>query len=221
VNNKLIWAASLFFLAFLACFIYVNNNVADNAYVPQDLIRFHVVANSDTPADQQLKREIRDAILEEIGEEFSRTETVDEARKLVQAKLSAIENIARREVLSHGKDYPVKAELGYFEFPTKTYGSFSLPAGRYEAVRVVIGSGNGENWWCVLFPPLCFVDISNNVATEPQVTRVSKEAGPPNYENRYKEGEGRPKVEVKFKLLEMLDRTTGFMAESKLNKDRF
>ncbi|GAW92133.1 stage II sporulation protein R [Calderihabitans maritimus] len=133
-------------------------------YRPYGLIRLHIIANSDTPEDQELKRKVRDAIMAELGSRFQAANTLSEARRVVRANLAAMEQIAARTIRTAGKDYPVTARWGYFDFPTKSYGSFVLPAGRYEAVRVVIGEGKGENWWCVLFPPLCFVDISNNLA---------------------------------------------------------
>lgn len=187
----------------------------------EGLIRFHVIANSDTVQDQQLKREVRDAVLSKLGSRFEKAETVEEARQLVLENLSEIEAVAQEEVKRNGKDYPVEAQLGNFSFPAKTYGSFSLPAGEYEAVRVVIGEGKGENWWCVLFPPLCFVDISNSVSREPEATEVSKDMHILEEQKAYRdmpsseedEGESAaPVIEIKFKLLEFFDRSRSFMA---------
>lgn len=128
---------------------------------PQEkLIRLHVVANSDSAPDQALKRQVRDKIVSDLRPELLGTENIDSARAIVTANLGRIREIAAREIKAQGKDYPVIVELASFPFPTKHYGSFVLPAGDYEAVRVVIGSGGGANWWCVLFPPLCFVNMS-------------------------------------------------------------
>ena len=182
----------------------------------KDLIRFHVIAHSDLPEDQQLKREVRDAVVEKISSDFRNADSIEEARDIMKEKLKIIEETAQKEVYAHGKKYPVRAEMGYFTFPAKTYGSFSLPEGRYEALRVVIGDGKGENWWCVLFPPLCFVDISSSTAAEQKVTETAGEA----VQEVYKEEKLKPRVEVKFKLLEMLNRTKNFIVEHRIKREK-
>lgn len=130
------------------------------------LIRLHVLANSDSAADQELKRKVRDEIIEAIAPEFLPSGDIDSARLTALNNLDRIELIASRVIKAEGMNYPVTAELGTFPFPTKHYGAFILPAGEYEAVRVVIGSGGGTNWWCVLFPPLCFVDMTRYAAID-------------------------------------------------------
>jgi len=136
----------------------------ETVYIPDELIRLHVVANSDSVDDQALKRRIRDAIVHDIAPVFLGAENIDSARAIARGNLSHVKEIASREIQAEGKNYPVNVELDSFTFPTKHYGPFVLPAGDYEAVRVVIGAGGGANWWCVLFPPLCFVDMSKGVA---------------------------------------------------------
>jgi len=128
-------------------------------YPPDHLIRLHIVANSDCAADQELKRKVRDEIIRCVAGEFLEADNIEKARSIARDNLSLIKEIASREVKAAGKDYPVEVELSDFTFPTKHYGPFVLPAGDYESVRVVIGNGGGANWWCVLFPPLCFVDM--------------------------------------------------------------
>jgi len=114
------------------------------AYIRENMLRLHVMANSDSEEDQALKLIVRDAILNESG-----------GFELTQSNLKLLEDVARREVNADGKDYPVKAELVNMFFPTRHYGDITVPAGRYDAVRLTIGSGDGENWWCVMFPPMC------------------------------------------------------------------
>ncbi|RJQ29654.1 MAG: stage II sporulation protein R [Peptococcaceae bacterium] len=130
------------------------------AYNPDNLIRLHVVANSDSAADQALKQKVRDEIVRAVGPDFSKTRDAAGARQVAEADLGYIHAVASRVVRAEGKNYPVSVSLGRYAFPTKAYDYFVLPAGDYEAVRVVIGRGDGANWWCVLFPPLCFVDLS-------------------------------------------------------------
>ncbi len=131
---------------------------------PNQLIRFHVLANSDSEQDQELKRAVRDAILKEVSPQLAVSKSLDESRTILKQLSPEMENIGRLVVTNWGKDYSVHTEYGHFSFPTKSYGSLVLPAGDYEALRIVIGEGKGSNWWCVLFPPLCFIDIEQSTA---------------------------------------------------------
>ena len=130
------------------------------------LIRFHVLANSDSEQDQALKRAVRDAILKDVSPRLAVSKSLDESRQILKKVRPDMESIGRSVVKMGGKDYSVRTEYGYFPFPTKSYGSLVLPAGDYEALRVVIGEGQGSNWWCVLFPPLCFIDIDQSTAVQ-------------------------------------------------------
>ena len=137
-----------------------------SALAPDQLIRFHVIANSDSEQDQALKRAVRDAILKEVAPKLAISRSLDESRQILKKIRPEMEDIARTVVKDWGKDYLVHTEYGHFSFPTKSYGSLVLPAGDYEALRVVIGEGQGSNWWCVLFPPLCFIDIEHSTAVQ-------------------------------------------------------
>ncbi len=138
---------------------------SDYAYNPENLIRLHVIANSDLAYDQELKLKVRDAIMRETAETFRAATTIEQARRLLAANLARIDGIARRTVAAAGYHYPVRTEFGSFPFPAKTYGAIVLPPGKYQALRVVIGEGQGKNWWCVLFPPLCFLNLDSGLAT--------------------------------------------------------
>ncbi len=131
------------------------------------VIRLHVIADSDSPADQALKLKVRDAVIQVTDPVLAGVDDVEEARKRVDASLDLIKAAAEGVLAENGRPCPVRVERGNYDFPLKSYRitggnegedlDLTLPAGRYEAVRVVIGSGRGANWWCVLFPPLCFV----------------------------------------------------------------
>jgi len=136
-----------------------RGSACEYSYNPDNLIRLHVVANSNDPADQALKREVRDLIRSALGPGFRSARTVEEARAYVADNLERIEALAEERLRRAGYEGEVTAELGFFRFPAKTYRDLTLPAGTYEALRVVIGRGEGSNWWCVLFPPLCFLDL--------------------------------------------------------------
>ncbi|MFZ5640498.1 MAG: stage II sporulation protein R [Bacillota bacterium] len=180
------------------------------AYNQDNLIRFHVIANSDTPRDQALKRRVRDLIVQEMSPSFSEAKTIADARKIASDHLAAIEEIARQEVRAWGEDYEVRAVMGRYSFPAKNYGKLTLPAGEYEAVRVIIGKGAGANWWCVLFPPMCFVDVSKGlgIAGNDGPVTDSVPVADEVYSEVYNKGttgvEPETKFEVRFRFLELL-----------------
>ena len=120
-----------------------------------DVLRLHVIASSDSEEDQALKLLVRDAVLEEaqalLGEVYSKTQ----AEKTVYENLERLRSVAEKTVRDNGYDYPVAIELGKEEYPTKNYESCCFPAGEYTSLRILIGEASGQNWWCVLFPPLC------------------------------------------------------------------
>jgi len=191
-------ALSLLFLTGFAIGNYIDRN-ADKAYTPGNLIRFHVVANSDSAADQNLKLKVRDVVLSALKPELERARTPVEAQRTVERQLGKLEQVARAEVAREGFRYDVSARFGRYIFPAKTYGTVTLPGGAYPALKVVIGTGAGHNWWCVLFPPLCFVNISNSVVAEPE--NDSHEAAAPVLAP---EGGDSTKTKVRVKMIEML-----------------
>jgi stage II sporulation protein R len=137
-----------------------DETAASKAYSSGELIRFHVIANSNSPSDQAVKYKVRDHLVSALRQELSRAKSVEEARNIILRDRDKISRLAGQTLHDNGYSYPVSVALGSFQFPTRAYGQLVLPAGRYEALRVVLGDGRGANWWCVLFPPLCFVDIA-------------------------------------------------------------
>ena len=126
------------------------------AQVRQEVLRLHILANSDSPADQALKLRVRDAVLAETGDLFAGAGSLEEARAAAGENLPAIEAAARRALAEANCDAPVKAELTRMYFNTREYGEkTTLPAGQYQALRLSIGEAKGKNWWCVMFPPIC------------------------------------------------------------------
>lgn len=137
----------------------------------EEVIRLHVLANSNAPDDQSLKLRVRDAILHDYGPLFCGAEDRETAERLLCASLGRIEQTARREISLSGKDYGVHAEYGSFDFPERTYSFATLPAGRYRALRVTLGKAEGTNWWCVLYPPLCFVSEQDDALLREEIER--------------------------------------------------
>lgn len=124
--------------------------------IAQKVLRFHVLANSDSEDDQQLKLKVRDAVGAQLSQLLSDAANLEECRQLVSEHKTEIERTAERVIAREGFCYPVHAALEEVDFPVKTYGAYTFPAGTYEAFRVVIGAGEGKNWWCVMYPNMCF-----------------------------------------------------------------
>jgi len=139
-------------------------NVLDNGPIPQESIRLRIIANSDSFQDQWLKREVRDALIATMNSWAGEIKTFEQAQQVVAARLPELQQVVEQTVRDRGFSYPTVVEFGDVPFPTKLYGSYVYPAGEYKAVRVSIGEAQGQNWWCVLFPPLCFIDLSNGDA---------------------------------------------------------
>jgi len=158
MTKKLSWCVCITVALVLTC---LNTHFCQTEEaLASGVIRLHVVANSNTAADQELKLKVRDRILSETGNLFDSQTDIAIARSLIASSLEKIESLAENEIRKNGYTYSVKVSLGKSRFPTKTYGELVLPAGTYEALKIEIGEAEGRNWWCVLFPPLCFVDES-------------------------------------------------------------
>ncbi|QRF24800.1 stage II sporulation protein R [Alicyclobacillus sp. TC] len=138
--------------------------VPHDAPIPKEALRLRIIANSDSPQDQQLKREVRNAIVLQVGKWLKGVTSSAEARRILEEHEADIEQIALKVTREHGFTYGVQTNIGKVPFPTKIYGNQIYPAGNYEALRIILGKGQGANWWCVLFPPLCFVDIAEGDA---------------------------------------------------------
>ena len=135
----------------------------EQAELAGQVIRLHVIANSDSQEDQALKLEVRDRILERAQELYPPKATLEQARTVLEESLPELSQIGQQTVEEAGYSYPVTAQLTECWFPTKEYEEFALPAGTYTALRIVIGEGEGQNWWCVAFPPLCLGAASQSV----------------------------------------------------------
>ncbi|WP_077369434.1 stage II sporulation protein R [Anaerosalibacter sp. Marseille-P3206] len=178
---------------------YIYEPRCEYEEINDKLIRFHVIANSDSPEDQNLKLKIRDKILEEMGDKFAQSTSIENSRQIIEHNIDKIENLAKDEINKNGKNYDVVATLCQDKFPTKSYGDLTLPAGEYEALKVIIGEGKGKNWWCVMFPPLCFVDITHSKTT----TNVNNV----NYDLNNGKKNGKQQIVLKSKVVELFEKT--------------
>jgi len=164
--------------------------------VSDGVLRLHVLANSDRAEDQALKLKVRDAVLREANAILPESSSVTQAEKALGKNLERLAAAGAAVVAREGYDYPVSAELKDTWFPTKEYEDFALPAGEYRALRIVIGEGKGQNWWCVVFPPLCLASVAETAA------QTAMEAGMTEQQVALLTGESGGYV-VKFKALEL------------------
>ena len=208
-----------------------KNEVTANSEViiPNDAIRLRILANSDKEEDQALKRKVRDAVNEQITNWVSELTSKEVAKDLLKEKLPEIQEIAERVVEEEKANQAVNVTFDKVDFPTKLYGEFLYPAGQYDAILITLGEGEGANWWCVLFPPLCFLDFSNGVAvsdgfeeekkeekTEKKEEETTKEKAVKEEKKAeekqdpvFVEGEKEEEVEVKFFLVELWEKIFG------------
>ncbi|MGJ0846838.1 stage II sporulation protein R [Tissierella praeacuta] len=161
--KKLVLILSIFIFSFVYIICpFIEKKVKKS--FEDEIIRFHIRANSDKEEDQALKLKIRDEILKEMKEKFKYTKTLEESREVIRANMKEMKDITERVIQKEGKDYDVAITLDQDNFPTRKYGNLVLPSGEYETLLITLGEGKGQNWWCIMFPPLCFVDITHSVA---------------------------------------------------------
>ncbi len=190
----------LFFIyTLVSAFSYANTVSKD---LSQSVFRLHVIANSDTVSDQSLKYKVRDNVLSYMNNLCSNIENKDEAIEIAKNHQDDFYKIAKQTILDNGYDYDVNIKIGIFDFPTKQYGDISFPAGSYDALRIEIGEAKGQNWWCVMFPPLCFVDMTSGVV--PEESKKALEGSLSTEEEYILINDDRSSdIQFKFKLVEL------------------
>jgi len=161
------------------------------------VIRLHIRANSNSEDDQALKLKVRDRLISESKKMMQKDMSIDDVRSYARQNLTDIRSIAIDEIRKNGYDYDVNVRFGKSEFPVKTYGDMTLPAGTYEALVVEIGASEGENWWCVMFPPLCFVDEACVGPEAPEM--LIESLGEDTYDMVSTD-----KIQIKFKVYELI-----------------
>ena len=176
----------------------ISTDIADSVF------RLHVIANSDSEEDQNLKYKVRDNLLSYMNNICANCKTKQEAISLVEENKENFKQIALDTIINEGYSYDVTINIGNFEFPTKNYGDISLPAGFYDALRVEIGEAKGHNWWCVMFPPLCFVDITSGVV--PDESKELLENNMSEEEFALVSNDSISEIKFKFKLLEFFNK---------------
>lgn len=198
----------------LSSYIYCGKVTSD---LSRNVVRLHVIANSDSAYDQDIKYKVRNSVLEYMQKNSQNINSAEAARQFICMNLSNIEKISCDIMKSYDLNYKAKAYFGKFIFPTKVYGDVTLPSGEYEALRIVLGSGSGQNWWCVMFPPLCFVDASTGIVPDESKLRLKNVLS----EEEYKLALGNSKdasseIKIKFKIIEFLQQSKFILAKGKI-----
>ena len=199
----------LFLYTTICAFSYAENVSTD---IANSVFRLHVIANSDSKEDQDLKYKVRDSLLKYMKEICTNCKNKDEAIALVTEHQEEFKQIAMQTIHDEGYSYNVKISIGNFEFSTKDYGDISLPAGYYDALRVEIGEARGQNWWCVMFPPLCFVDVTSGVVPEESKEQLEDNLSEEEY--ALVSDNSDVKIQFKFKILEFFNEN-GFITAKK------
>jgi len=202
VKYSLILIILLSIYIFISAMSYVS---AISESLENNIFRLHVIANSDSNEDQNLKYIVRDKLIEYMNSISSDTKNKEEAILIAKEHTNDFYNIAKQTIKENGYDYDVNVEIGNFTFPTKTYGDISIPAGSYDALRVKIGESKGQNWWCVMFPPLCFVNVSSGILPDESKKMLESELSDEEYSiiSDSKSNE----IKFKFKIIELLQNT--------------
>ena len=192
----------LFTIFIFTCAYSYVSAISDNLY--NSVFRLHVIANSDSEEDQNLKYIVRDNLINYMNDSCKNSSSKDEIIEYAKKHLDEIKKIAEDTVKENGFNYPITVEIGNFEFPTKNYGDISFPSGFYDALRVKIGNSSGKNWWCVMFPPLCFVDTTTGIVPDSSKESLQETLSSENYkivsENDSSE------ITIKFKIIEFFEK---------------
>lgn len=184
--------------------------------ISSKIIRFHVIANSDSDKDQNLKLKVKDAVIKYLFPKLNNSKNIAQSREILKENDANIKNIALKVIHDNGYSYSVSSTLSHENFPVKSYGNITLPEGNYEAYRIIIGSGQGRNWWCVMFPPLCFIDVTKGNVSENE-TKSSMEKVLSKDEYNYIDNSkaakshnsgksSKPKIQFRFKIIDFINK---------------
>ena len=190
----------LFIYTFFCAFSYtkaITNNLSENIF------RLHVIANSNSKEDQDLKLKVKEELINYMNYICKNCKTKNEAVEIAKNNKDTFCEIAQKTIYTNGYNYEINIEFGNFNFPTKEYGDITLPAGNYDALKVKIGKAKGKNWWCVMFPPLCFIDINSGII--PDSSKEQLKTNLNNEEYTLISTKNNNQINFKFKILELFN----------------
>lgn len=190
-------------------YIEERKEAAVQERIASEILRLHVIANSDTEADQALKLKVKDQIVGYLKQILKKADTLESAKKIVEKELGNLEVISDKVIKKEGYEYSATASLGNQQFPIKMYGDLVFPAGEYQALQIKIGESKGKNWWCVLFPSLCFIDGTYSIVPEESKEELQEVIGEKDYQtllttDSRNTKEGISKIEIKWKIEDWL-----------------
>lgn len=192
-------------LILYVCISAVSYTHAVTTDIADSVFRLHVIANSDSAEDQNLKYIVRDKFIEYMSSISQNASSKEDVIEIAKANLDKIQAIASQTIRENGYTYSVNVEVGNFSFPSKRYGDITLPPGYYDALRIKIGEAEGQNWWCVMFPPLCFVDVTSGVVPDESKEIMKENLSKEEFDLISKNSN---EVKVKFKIVEVLQNFT-------------
>lgn len=192
-------------LIIYVCISAVSYTHAVTTDIADSVFRLHVIANSNSDEDQNLKYIVRDKVIEYMSSISQNASSKEEVIKIAKANLDKIQAIAAQTIRDNGYTFSVNVEVGNFSFPSKRYGDITLPPGYYDALRIKIGKAEGQNWWCVMFPPLCFVDVTSGVVPDESKEIMKENLSKEEFDLISKNSN---EVKVKFKIVEVLQNFT-------------
>lgn len=193
---KKIYIALIIFVLIIGSLGVYAYNTQKN--LSEKLIRLHIIANSDSVLDQETKYKVRDFVLNKYD---LKSENIESQSALITENLKNIENDVNDFLFKEGIDYVARAEFGESTFPTKIYGNLKLPNGKYKALKIILGNGQGQNWWCVMFPPMCFTSSVTGKIDEESDEYLKNNLSKSNYELVTADG-----YEVRFKIVEIYNK---------------
>lgn len=176
------------------------------ADIAKSFVRLHVIANSNSQGDQDLKLKVRDSIVEHLKDKLKEANSTEETKSIIKKELESIAKAAQEEIFANDYNYAVTVSLGNYRFPTRSYEGAMLPAGNYDALRIIIGEGMGENWWCVLYPQLCFTSIQSGTLPEESRQKLKNVLTEDEFNIIAGAKDGSMPVKIKFRLLEIFGR---------------
>lgn len=208
---------SILFLLYVYL-LATNYTYAISEDLSNSVLRLHVIANSDTPEDQDLKYKVRDNIINYMNSISEDITSKEDALELAKNNKETFISIARQTIIDNGFNYDVNIDFGNFYFPTKNYGDISFPSGNYDAIKIEIGEAKGQNWWCVMFPPLCFVDVSTGIVPDESKSTIKDSLTDEEYSiiaNGNSNESSNTIIKFKFKLIELLNNSNILTADKK------
>ena len=200
IKRKIIMSVLVSLACFCFCFQYVNNVTAD---ITGSVVRLHVVANGNSEQEQSLKLKVRDDIIAMLSPTMKNVKNEKDAEYIIFSKLDEIKETAENTLKNNNSEETVNVYFENHSFPLKKYANVTFPSGEYKALRVVLGSGMGENWWCVLFPQLCFSENTYGTLTEEGVGKLKNSLSKDEYELLLND------TKIKFRLVEFIDKMRG------------